>query len=89
MESYNYKVIAELKDNLTDTEEQTVLAEIEDLKKQFHIINLDRVTYVKEQPISGKDDFGCVALFFCKLKKKKHLFDRLEAHDLPLREVLK
>lgn len=82
MENYNFKVIAELRKDLTENERISVLNEIENLRHRLKIISVDSITYYKEQPIHDYDDFGAVALFFSALKEIQGYFSRLEYYDL-------
>lgn len=82
MENYNFKVIAELRKDLTENERISVLNQIENLRHRLKIISIDNVTYCKEQPIHDYDDFGAVALFFSALKEIRGYFSRLEYYDL-------
>lgn len=82
MDSYNYKVVAELRPDLPEKERNSVLNTIEDLQKRLKIVNIDTVTYCKEQPIKGHDDFGAVAFFYSALNDMKDCFTRLEYYDL-------
>lgn len=82
MAEYSYKVIAVLKDDLDEEKLQKAISTISDLKSRLHIINLDDITYIKEQPFEEHQDFGAVTFFFCGLEKLKESFSRLEWHDV-------
>lgn len=82
MENYHYKVVAELRSDLSENERKSTLNAIKELQKKLRIINIDSVTYCKEQPIKGYDDFGAVAFFFSALKDMKAYFSHLEYYDL-------
>lgn len=82
MEHYNYKVVAELRPDLSESERDNAINAIKDLQKRLRIVNVDTVTYCKEQPIIGYDDFGAVAFFFSALKDMKGCFSHLEYYDL-------
>jgi hypothetical protein len=82
MKSYNYKVIAELRHDLSNEERETALKIIKDLQNRLKIVNIDSITYCKKQPIKGYDDFGAVAFFFAALKDINFYFSRLEHYDL-------
>jgi len=82
MDNYNYKVIAELRPDLPENERKKAINAIQDLQKKLRIVNVDTVTYCKEQPIKGYDDFGAVAFFFSALKDMKDCFSHLEYYDL-------
>lgn len=82
MNTYNYKVIAELRPDLPESERISAVNEIRDLQNRLKIVKIDNVTYCKAQPINGCDDFGAVAFFFAALKDMKNCFSRLEYYDL-------
>lgn len=82
MSNYNFKVVAELRSDLTDAQYEKAIKEIENLQNKFNIIKVDRITYCKAGEIKGHDDFGAVTFFFCKLKRIKEYFSRLEYYDL-------
>jgi hypothetical protein len=82
MANCNYKVVAELRPDLTETERNSVMKRIQDLQTRLAIVNLDNVTYCKAQPIKGHDDFGAVTFFYSALKDIKGCFSRLEYYDL-------
>jgi hypothetical protein len=82
MGHYNYKVVAELRPDLPKNERENAVNTIRELQKKLHIVNIDTVTYCKEQPIHGYDDFGAVAFFFSALKDMKDCFLHLEYYDL-------
>ena len=81
MEHYNYKVVAELRPDLTELERETAVHRIKDLQQRLRIMNLDAITYCKEPPICGLDDFGAVGVFFAALDDMKDCFSRLEYYD--------
>lgn len=82
MDSYNYKVVAKLRSDLSENERAAVLNEMEDLQSRLRIVKLDGDTYCKAQPIHGCDDFGAVAFFFSALKDMEKYFSQLEYYDL-------
>lgn len=82
MEYYNYKVVAELRPDLSETERYHAVNIIKDLQRKLRIVNIDPVTYCKEQPIQEYDDFGAIAFFFSALKDMKDCFSHLEYYDL-------
>lgn len=79
---YNYKVVAKLKDDLTEEEKKAVTDRIEDLQKRLKIIKIDEVTYRKRGPIQEYDDFGAVTIFYCALEDMKEYFTMLEYYNL-------
>jgi len=82
MGDYNFKVVAELRSDLTNVQRETALKKIEELQNKFEIIKIDNETYCKAGQIKEHDDFGAVTFFFCKLKRMKEYFSKLEYHDL-------
>lgn len=82
MEYYNYKVVAELRPDLPESEQENAVNTIKDLQKKLRIINIDAITYCKEPPVKEYDDFGAVAFFFSALKDMKDCFSRLEYYNL-------
>lgn len=82
MDNYHYKVVAELRTDLPERERCHAVNTIQTLQKKLRIVNVDKVTYCKAQPIHGRDDFGAVAFFFSALKDMKDCFSHLEYYDL-------
>lgn len=82
MNNYNFKVVAELKPDLTDVQREIATKKINELQRKFGIIKIDGNTYCKSGIIHEQDDFGAVTFFFCKLKRMKEYFSKLEYHDL-------
>ncbi len=82
MDGYNYKVVAELRSDLSENERNNAVETIRELQKKLRIVNVDTVTYCKAQPIKGYDDFGAVAFFFSALKDMQDCFSHLEYYDL-------
>lgn len=83
MNEYNFKVVAELRNDLTDEQRKNAVSKIEELQRKFKIVKIDDATYCKAGAINGHDDFGAVTFFFCKLKRIKEYFGKLEYYDLP------
>lgn len=63
MDDHNFKVVVKLRDDLSETQRFFVLQEIKALQDKLKIITVDDVTYYKEPPIHGYDDFGAVTFF--------------------------
>lgn len=82
MSDYNFKVVAELKSDLTDVQRENALKQIEAWQRKFQILKIDHETYCKAGLIKEHDDFGAVTFFFCKLKRMKECFSKLEYYDL-------
>lgn len=82
MSFYNYKVVAELRNDLTDIQRDIVLKKIKELQTKFEIAQIDDKTYCKAGVIEGHNDFGAVSFFFFSLKDIKEFFYKLEYHDL-------
>lgn len=83
MDEYNFKVIAKLRDDLTEEQRRFALSYIEKFQKKLKIQKLDEQTYCKELPIKGLSDFGGVTLFYSTLEDIKEYFSRLEYYDIP------
>lgn len=82
MANYNFKVVAELRKDLTVSEKDVAMDKIDELQRKLKIVKVDETTYCKVQPIKDYDDFGAVAFFFSALKDMKGLFIKLEYYDL-------
>ena len=82
MENYNFKVVAELRDDLTENEKGVALDKIGILQQKLKIVKVNETTYCKVQPIKDYDDFGAVAFFFSALKDMKVCFSKLKYYDL-------
>lgn len=82
MADYNFKVVAELREDLTVNEKGVAMDKIDELQRKLKIVKVDDTTYCKVQPIEDYDDFGAVAFFFSALKDMKELFVKLEYYDL-------
>lgn len=81
MNYYNFKVVAELKSNLSEEEQKAALEKIEHLQEVFEIAKLEDGTYCKAGTVKNYDDFGAVTFFFCVLKKEKECFSKLVYYD--------
>ena len=82
MDKYNFKVVAELRSDLTENQRLAVSSKIGELQQRLKIVNIDNETYCKEPPIKDYDDFGAVNFFFSALKDMKEYFKKLEYYDL-------
>ncbi len=83
MEKYNFKVIAELRDDLSEEERAFAEDKIKSYQNQFKIVNTDGSTYLKRQPITGNnDDYGAVIFFYFALEDMKNYFERLAWYDI-------
>lgn len=82
MAYYNFKVVAELRNDLTVNEKGVAMDKIDELQHKLKIVKVDETTYCKGQPIKDYDDFGAVAFFFSALKDMKEYFVKLEYYDL-------
>lgn len=82
MENYNYKVVAKLRNDLSEEDKKIVMNKIEDLQRRLKIIKIDEETYRKKEPIQGYDDFGAVTIFYCALEDMKEYFESLVYYNL-------
>ncbi len=76
-----FKVIAELRNDLTTEELSNILNYIKELKEIYGITQSENL-YYKTNPSNGYGDFGAIASCFCYLKDKKNYFAKLEYYDL-------
>lgn len=80
---YNYKVVAKLKDDLSEEKKNAAMSRIDDLQRRLKIIKIDEVTYRKQGPIQQYDDFGAVTIFFIALEEDlKECFESLVYYNL-------
>lgn len=82
MENYNYKVVAELREDLSEEERERALTEIEERQRKFKIVKIDGNTFCKAGAITGESDFGSVSFFFFSLEEIKAFFSKLEFYDI-------
>jgi hypothetical protein len=87
MSDCNYKVIAELKPDLSDDDRLFINEKIDVLKSKMHIINVDNNTFCMEQPKREYEDFAPVGFFFVELEEFKNYFSKLEYYNLWRGEV--
>lgn len=88
MENYNYKVIAELREDLTDEERTEAQAYIAKWQGKFELELVDGNTYRKAGVIKGHSDFGSVTFFFFKMEEIGRRFSKLEYYDLYEEEMI-
>lgn len=82
MEKYNYKVIAELRNDLSENEKKFINEKIEELTKKMGIIDIGDNTFCKKPPIMEYNDFGPVCFFSIELEKYKEYFSKLEYYNM-------
>ena len=82
MAEHNFKVVAVLRDDLTPAQRLTAERQLCTLQRKFQIEKIDDETYCKGGPVTDNDDFGPVTFFYCKLKRIKEYFCKLEYYDL-------
>lgn len=82
MENYNYKVIAELRDDLSEVEKKFISEKVDELMKKMGVENIGDNTFCKKSPIVGHNDFGPVCFFSIELEKYKEYFAKLEYFDI-------
>lgn len=87
MSNYNYKVVAELKPDLSDNERQFISKRIDALKQKMDIVNIGNNTFCKAQPITEYNDFAPVGFFFVELEEFGTYFSKLEYYNLWKGEV--
>lgn len=86
MENYNYKVVAELREDLSEEERERALKLIEKWQKKFEVAKIDDTTYCKAGTVTGLDDFGPVTFFYSMMKRFKQYFSKLEYYDFDTEE---
>lgn len=79
---YNYKVVAELREDLSPQEREKAQSEIKKRQMKFKIAKLDGSTYCKDGVITDENDFGSVSFFFFSLEEIKMFFSKLEFYDI-------
>ncbi len=77
-----FKVIAELRNDLAESDRNFILNEIDKRKEQYEIKNIEPHIYCKDTNIEQYNDVGYVAFFFFTLKDHKEFFSKLEYYDL-------
>ncbi|MDO4765951.1 MAG: hypothetical protein Q4A29_07815 [Eubacteriales bacterium] len=81
MTDRNFKVIAQVREDLDDDQKFYIKEEMKNLQQKFNIEN-DGKEYYKAGEIKGYEDFGAVAVFYCLLEPYKEYFARLEYYDV-------
>ena len=81
---YNFKVVAKLKPDLDACDRSKAEKVINDSMIKLKIVrDSDGITYHKQYPIRGFDDFGAVAFFYVTLEDKaKQYLQQLEYYEL-------
>lgn len=79
--NYNFKVVAQLRDDLTQEEREKAVHRIDFLKQKLRLIQLDTGEFVKGSPNEVYEDLGSVYLFYCGLADNKHWFSKLIYHN--------
>lgn len=79
---YNYKVIAELRDDLSEEEKQFIDEKMSALMDKMGIIEIEDHTFCKKPPIEEFDDFGPVGFFYVEIRYLKKYFSKLEYYNL-------
>lgn len=79
---YNYKVVAEIKNGLSEEEKAFIIDKINELMEKTGVENIGNNTYCKRLPVSEYNDFGPVCFFSIELEKYKAYFSKLEYYDL-------
>lgn len=74
---YNFKVIAVLRNDLSDCEKEKAELRINDLSRRLRLVQLEEGGYIKIPPNKGIDDFGAVYGFYHELEKNKQWFSKL------------
>jgi len=82
MSDYNFYVIAELRDDLSEDERQRANQIISDSMERMDVEKENTITYRKSAPIIEFDDFGGISTFYCMLEDSKHYFKRLVFCDV-------
>lgn len=83
---YNYKVVAELREDLSPQEREKALELIEKWQNKFEVVKIDDMTYCKAGCVTGLDDFGPVTFFYSMMKRFKQYFSKLEYYDFDTEE---
>lgn len=82
MSDYNFYVVAELRDDLSEKERQKANQIITDSMKRMDVEKENPITFRKSAPIIDFDDFGGISTFYCMLEDAKHYFKRLAFYDV-------
>ncbi len=82
MEIYNYKVVAELRSDLSETDKHFISEKMNELMEKMGIVNIGENTFCKKPPIVEYNDFGPVGFFFVELRYFKNYFSKLEYYNM-------
>ncbi len=81
MNTYHFKVVARVREDLSEGQRAFIEKEMALWQEKFKL-EREGEAYYKAGEVRGLDDFGAVTVFYCKLKKRKEYFKALEYHDL-------
>lgn len=76
---YGFKIVARIKNNLSEEDKAYVENRIEHFKNLLDITKINDETYIR--PRKNNRDLGSACLFYVQLKKEKNFFGRLEYYD--------
>lgn len=76
---YGFKIIAQLKDELSEEDRKIINSKIEYLKQLLEITQLDDTTFVKIR--TDNQDLASACGFFFELEDYKEMFKKLEYYD--------
>lgn len=79
---YNYKVVAKIKDDLSEKDRAFIVGKIKELMEKTGVENIGDDTFCKKPPVSEHNDFGPVCFFSIELEKYKTYFSKLEYYDM-------
>ena len=82
MNNYNFKVVANIREDLKENEKEYIKNYVNEWMKKFNIKKIDQQTYCKDGKITGQDDFGAVSFFYFQLDDEKKYFSKLEYYDI-------
>ncbi len=77
-----FKVIAELRNDLTEEQRENAIEKIKRVETAFKIANINKNTYCKDTPEETYSDCGAVLFFYFTLRDMKEYFSKLEYYDL-------
>ncbi len=82
MKDPKFKVIAELRDDLTKEQLHYISDSIQELENIYEVAQYNANLYCKVKAKNDYSDFGAVAFFYCNLKDNKAFFKKLAYYDL-------
>lgn len=82
MAEHNFKVVAVLRDDLTPAQRLTAERQLCALQRKSKSRRSTMRLIARAGPVTDNDDFGPVTFFYCKLKRMKEYFCKLEYYDL-------